>query len=1246
MKPVLPKLQEVVVDEWKIIFYEEYSSLFLSHNNLDEDLKKTLDPFLEKKFNDYRSQLKFKATSFLVGFFHREREIRFYTPRLNLEFTLLESYKDFPSDSEFTNFKKHTDKMASLSMNHFPSVWAELTERHHLPDLLRDNRYREIQYDMQKLKESLSKEVDRYRASLLEKMTDYGLDVVTRFNGIRIYLLKFLTSVPAFEHDKSREAIKKLLQESLRRLIDSSFKQKPVIGAAHFFVSILSYIPSKMIYFFLFLGIKIMAKRFIAGSSLEKAEKAMKRLYKTKRDATLDQLGETVLCEEDAQNYLNKCLILIRGFSKYTKKGERNLAQIFKANVSIKVTALSSHIDIYNFDKTYESIGPRLKEIFLVAKEEQVFINVDAEHYHYRDLVFKIYKKILLETKELEAYSGIGIVLQAYLRDAYEHFYEILNLAQERKVVMPIRLVKGAYWDTETLIAEGGNLPAWHFLNKEETDLHFRQLIIKILENYPHVQLAVASHNFADQCFSEIFRNRYYKNHPPVEHQCLDMTSEALSEGMARLGWVVRNYVPVGDYLVGMAYFVRRILENSSQVGILSQMRSGHDLKHFPSPEDIYVEKIKSHKMRHDQVITDLSGHFFNTPSTLLYKDEERKYFETEIVSLPEIHHFSVSISDELETMNLNYHEGKWAKASSSVRASFFLRLSLLLEARKNKLMNLFSSRGLSLNSALGEFELLIDSISFYTHEEILYAKKNPQALSRGVWGMACEKEMSVPSFMGGAIATLVAGNSLIALVEKSDLALATYLFDLFKEIGIPSEALVLREFTDAERIKKVANSTNLSGMIYFGHRSQGLLLSSELGRNIRNNKGEIRQVPFLADFGAVPLVVLGHYADVSHALATFCTLPDHKDLKIIIPHSLRDSFTQKVKKIYGENFKKWEILFFANLEEAACLVNSFECIGQTFIHSESLDEIDWFSKSLKVPNLQINKKFEKIRIGEFPLNTMKLTGLHWRLGGKNMMDFFHHIPKKIPATTLPAEGRGSDYQFRLALPSEIDLPSYSEILNKTFEVLIKNFEVLFPGVYGGPKENLIGFKNWIKSSFLHFRLNYHLNGPLTHLMNADNYRLPIEETVLLAFNERPHYSIFMQTLGAICMGSGVTVMTRNQEAYEWWTKMKNLCVMAGLSKANFDVFFSTKKIFEKTLENPCLGAIIFDGQSEMLEKMLPLIFDEHSSSKKRIRCLRSAFDAPSDNDYERLLRHFAQVRSFSFNIVRQGCKMEVDTVI
>ena len=161
--------------------------------------------------------------------------------------------------------------------------------------------------------------------------------------------------------------------------------------------------------------------------------------------------GEVVVSDREVLDYKNNILELIKGLEEYIPKGEKNDAGIYRAHISIKISALCYDIKPEAFDYTYLLLAPPLIEILTLAQKYCVFINIDAEHFVFRDIIFNIYKKVLLETPELKEYDQTGIVLQAYLRDSFSHFKEILELARARNLPMSIRLVKGAYWDNETI---------------------------------------------------------------------------------------------------------------------------------------------------------------------------------------------------------------------------------------------------------------------------------------------------------------------------------------------------------------------------------------------------------------------------------------------------------------------------------------------------------------------------------------------------------------------------------------------------------------------------------------------------------------------------------------------------------------------------------------------------------------------------------------------------------------------------
>ena len=615
---------------WSVCFYEHYRSLFLTDEELDYEAKRQLSVYLEESFGDFRMQLSIKTIPFMVGIFNTKKQIAFYSPRLMQELFLL----GFLPIEDTKKLRQYVHQSIDLPIDGFPSIHRLVAKQYHLPKITEDGEH---PVDTRTLETILIQKLNQYRPALFEYCTNHGLKLTASLAILRIHLLKFIAVLSSLDFDKKGREVKRMLLESLRRPLADSQKaakakcegeKRPLplllFLLFHGIKIVCHLLPAGLLAHLVRFGIRKMARRFIAGENMEEAKKSLAKLHESGRDATLDPLGELVVSEQEACKYCQEVLSLIHGF---TTTGEKNKAGIYKSHISLKVSALSSDFKPYAEDYVYQKTAPRLKKILLAARSRKVFINIDAEHYSCRDLIFNICRRVLLSTPELKDFAGVGMVIQAYLRDAGRSFEKILKLAKQRKVAMPVRLVKGAYWDAETVEAHAHGFDAPQFLNKEETDLNFRQLIIAIFKQWPHLQLCLASHNFSDHCYAVCVKNRYYPNLPPIEHQCLHMTYEALSVGMAQLNWVVRNYIPVGNLLVGMAYLVRRIMENSSQVGVLQIMLSHKKKKGLADPVHRHLQKTKKGVLQRDPTIHPSPG-FHHTSPVRLYLEEHKKWMD------------------------------------------------------------------------------------------------------------------------------------------------------------------------------------------------------------------------------------------------------------------------------------------------------------------------------------------------------------------------------------------------------------------------------------------------------------------------------------------------------------------------------------------------------------------------------------------------------------------------------------------
>ncbi len=925
--PVIPVVKETSLkvreENWTLKYYPEFENIITDYK---EDLIRQLAPFCHDDFSSFRVQLIVGGIPLLFGLYIKEKTIGVYSPRLGRELFLIEQIQQNKNEEpcatlvhteEYKTFKDYAEMVAALPLHEFPSQYDLVTKKYDLPDLINDRFYQELETDIDGKIQKLVKHIDTYKPSFFEKVSDFGLDLTARFALMRIHLLKFLAILPSLDHDNSGQEVKRILLETFRRLVSDSTKAKllrkkgqeaPLPGYIIVALKVGSFVgnalPAKTLADIVRNSVRFMAKRFIAGENIESVQASFSNLFQSKRDVTLDQLGELVVSEKEADNYCREVLNLIEGFGLHVKKGDKNKAGINRAHVSIKVSALCSDFKPEAPEYTYNLVAPRLKEILIKAKEKDVFINIDAEHYDYRDIVFDVYKRVLLETEELKDYAQTGIVLQAYLRDAYEHLVDIKNLASERGIRMPIRIVKGAYWDAETVEADAHSFDAPEFLNKEETDLNFRQLIVKIFDFDPHVQLCLASHNFADHCFAEVLREKKYAHTPEIEHQCLHMTYEALSTGLAKMGWPTRNYVPVGSLLVGMAYLVRRIMENSSQVGVLTIMRSHKKSGRMDNPMTVHLRQKEEWTLVHDKTVGNMTSEYFNiTPIRLYVKrqwdvvnnaykkfksDHQVKVFENNFLTQGEeveiksssdpsmvvgkIRNASVEdVEKAVQTVEASYNKGTWSRCFWLTRSSILLKAADIMLSRRNELSALISyEAGKAIAEAYADVDEAVDFLNYYAREERKITVHSSQMVSRGPIVAITPWNFPIAIPTGMVSGPLVAGNTVILKSAEQTPLIAQEMVNILHEAGVPKDALIHLPGEGETVGAALVNHEKVAGYVFTGSKTVGQLIAHSAGKRFYKNElwGIEFPVKVITELGGKNAIIVTANAELDETVA------------------------------------------------------------------------------------------------------------------------------------------------------------------------------------------------------------------------------------------------------------------------------------------------------------------------------------------------------------------------------------------
>jgi RHH-type proline utilization regulon transcriptional repressor/proline dehydrogenase/delta 1-pyrroline-5-carboxylate dehydrogenase len=248
--------------------------------------------------------------------------------------------------------------------------------------------------------------------------------------------------------------------------------------------------------------------------------------------------------------------------------------------VSVKVSALTPLLRPDAPELGRRDAAGRLRRLLRLADRLGAHLHIDMESLDSREAILELVLELLSE-EEFRSGPSAGIVLQAYLRDSPEQLQQVLGWARAcpRTPPVQIRLVKGAYWDHEIVQARQHGWPAPVFEIKADCDRNFEALTRSLLEARPLVRVAIASHNLRSVAHAIAAGRLAGGEDRDLELQVLRGLGDDLQDALAAGGFRVRTYCPVGDLVAGMAYLVRRLLENTSNESFLHEQARGTPLE-------------------------------------------------------------------------------------------------------------------------------------------------------------------------------------------------------------------------------------------------------------------------------------------------------------------------------------------------------------------------------------------------------------------------------------------------------------------------------------------------------------------------------------------------------------------------------------------------------------------------------------------------------------------------------------------
>ncbi len=656
-------------------------------------------------------------------------------------------------------------------------------------------------------------------------------------------------------------------------------------------------------------SVEEMASGFISGATPGEAIKAVAAFHKKGQACTMDQLGEAVVSEPEAQEYHQNYLDLMDELIKQAPKWPANplidtaaSGPIPRVNLSVKLSSLYSQLSPLDPAGSEAGASKRLEELFDRAVANNAFINVDMEDYRVKDLTLRIFKNIASKPK-YKNYRHFGIVIQAYLKDAQKDLAELAAWAKQRGAPVTVRLVKGAYWDYETIHAQqhGWEIPV--FAQKWETDANFEACARILLDNYPHLESAFGSHNIRSIVAALTYAETLKIPKNGLEIQGLYGMADPLKDALTEAGYRVRVYLPFGELLPGMAYFVRRLLENTANESFLRQgfvdNVSEDKLLAKPAPKGPAAPAKPTPKG------------FVNEADAAFLTDKERGDFRAALENVrkqfgktwPAVIDGKEEAGQSGEILSLNPSKlsevvGKVAKCSVpqaeksiqaakkafpawrdlgvGARAELMRKAAAIMRRRRFELAawEVYEAGKPWLESD-GDVTEAIDFLEYYALEAerlMTVSRKSPVPgevnenfyQPRGVAAIIAPWNFPLAILTGMAGAALVTGNTIIMKPAEPTPVIAALLMQIFKEAGVPAGVANFLPGVGSEVGGHLVTHPDVNLIAFTGSKDVGLWINTEAAKTRAAQQG-VKKV--ICEMGGKNAIIVDDDADLDEAV-------------------------------------------------------------------------------------------------------------------------------------------------------------------------------------------------------------------------------------------------------------------------------------------------------------------------------------------------------------------------------------------
>ena len=667
-----------------------------------------------------------------------------------------------------------------------------------------------------------------------------------------------------------------------------------------------------------------MAGQFVAGETGADLIKQIRKNAQLGLATTIDLLGETVVNDAEAGVFLQRNLEILDSVSQFFAKepapcfsdlGPRG--PLPRLNLSVKISALTPDVHPADPENSLTALKERFRPILRRAAGVGALINFDMESYKLKDLTLALFKSIF-EEPEFARQPAIGIALQAYLRDCEADLRDLVAWARKHQRPLNIRLVKGAYWDYETIIAQQRDWPVPVWQKKPESDANYEKLTVFLLENSDIVTPNFASHNVRSVAHAIAQAERLGLDPRAYEFQALYGMADELKAALLQLGHRVREYCAIGELLPGMAYLVRRLLENTSNEGFLRLKNTGEATKDALLENPVTLLEVGAVATNRPTAVANsgksVEGNgpyrFINAPNTDFSQASSRAKQQSALTAFaaqparkwPLIIN-SRKIADREYIASTNPARpteviGSWARATiadaeaavAAARAAFPAWRARAVDDRAQILeraADLMESRRAELNALLifeagkpwveadGDVSEAIDFCRFYAVEmrrlatpTVTQAVPGERCVQnwtpRGVGVAIAPWNFPLAILTGLVVAPLVAGNTVIMKPAEQTSIIGAYLMEILTEAGVPAGVLNFLPGYGEDIGAHLVAHPKIDFIAFTGSRAVGCKIWETAGKT---SPGQANLKKVVCEMGGKNALIIDNDADLDEAI-------------------------------------------------------------------------------------------------------------------------------------------------------------------------------------------------------------------------------------------------------------------------------------------------------------------------------------------------------------------------------------------